>query len=553
LKQAKETIPNQTGWQQTFNYDRFGNRSFDEANTTTLPKLCLENGLPVVCANDRKSLNPTAQQTDNRFTLAEDYEYDANGNMTRDADGRRFVYDALNKQTQVKDSNNQPLGNYVYDGDGKRIKKLGNTENTLFVYDAFGSLVAEYAITPPPPTNPTPQVNYLTTDTLGSPRIVTGKNGEILSRRDFMPFGEEISRTNYGSDTVRGKFTGYEKDIESSLEFAQNRYYANKHGRFTTPDPLMASGKVWNPQSWNRYAYVGNNPLNITDPLGLEGDEDKKPWWYLPATCKPGEWCKPIYGTDYTSEDQLISPDNLITVTRTGGLVALNPFTGKRMLFAQTAEGMAEALKWMAAGGAAAPLIAEGFAAVVAGIAIGAVAAAAKAGIDAYPYSGVCMANPGPGCEISAYRAQLEVESRALSDEQLNEMVPPVDMANTATPNPQNDGEPPNDGNRPTQSNETDRPIQVHHFATNKHKTFTPQMERIAKRYGLDLDGDWNKMSLPHQGRHPSAYHRFVLRGMQRAAREAGKNRGRFLELFDRYVKQPIINNPDLLRRNGWR
>lgn len=72
------------------------------------------------------------------------------------------------------------------------------------------------------------------------------------------------------------------------------------------------------------------------------------------------------------------------------------------------------------------------------------------------------------------------------------------------------------------------------------------------KRYKLKLDEIWNKELLPHQGRHPNAYHEFVQRGMNRAAREAGPDKAKFLDLFDRYVKQPVRDNPDLLRKAGW-
>ncbi|WP_082705899.1 AHH domain-containing protein [Aneurinibacillus sp. XH2] len=47
------------------------------------------------------------------------------------------------------------------------------------------------------------------------------------------------------------------------------------------------------------------------------------------------------------------------------------------------------------------------------------------------------------------------------------------------------------------------KPEQVHHYATNKSKKYTPQIEAITKKYGLDLDEAWNKELLPHQGRHP--------------------------------------------------
>lgn len=97
------------------------------------------------------------------------------------------------------------------------------------------------------------------------------------------------------------------------------------------------------------------------------------------------------------------------------------------------------------------------------------------------------------------------------------------------------------------------RRLEKHHFATNKNKFYTPRMADIAKRYNLDLDGDWNKEILPHRGRHPNRYHDFVLRGMRRAAREAGGDQEKFLELFEKYIKGPVRLNPDLLRKHGWR
>lgn len=69
---------------------------------------------------------------------------------------------------------------------------------------------------------------------------------------------------------MRQKFTGYQKDEESGLDFAEARMYENRHGRFTAIDPLLASGKSANPQSFNRYVYVLNNPLIYTDPSGLQ-------------------------------------------------------------------------------------------------------------------------------------------------------------------------------------------------------------------------------------------------------------------------------------------
>ena len=121
----------------------------------------------------------------------------------------------------------------------------------------------------------TPQVSYLTTDHLGSPRIITDGLGKVIARHDYSAFGDETyttQRTNalgYKPDTIRQDYTGYQKDDESGLEFAQARYYNTAHGRFTSVDPLTASANVKDPQTFNRYSYVLNSPYKFSDPLGL--------------------------------------------------------------------------------------------------------------------------------------------------------------------------------------------------------------------------------------------------------------------------------------------
>jgi RHS repeat-associated protein len=71
------------------------------------------------------------------------------------------------------------------------------------------------------------------------------------------------------ADGVRQQFAGYERDNETGLDYAQNRYLSSPQGRFTSPDPTLLSVNGTNPQTWNRYAYVLNNPLQYIDPLGL--------------------------------------------------------------------------------------------------------------------------------------------------------------------------------------------------------------------------------------------------------------------------------------------
>ena len=73
----------------------------------------------------------------------------------------------------------------------------------------------------------------------------------------------------YSGDSVRQKFDAYERDNETGLDFAQARYFSSVQGRFTSVDPTLLSVNGTNPQTWNRYAFVLNNPLRYADPLGL--------------------------------------------------------------------------------------------------------------------------------------------------------------------------------------------------------------------------------------------------------------------------------------------
>jgi RHS repeat-associated protein len=124
------------------------------------------------------------------------------------------------------------------------------------------------------------EIEWLVTDQLGTPRMVADRSGSLsgIRRHDYLPFGEELyagsgGRTTgqgYTADAVRQKFTGKERDSETGLDYSIARYYSSLQGRFTTVDPLLASARKENSQTWNRYAYVLNNPLRLVDPNGLQ-------------------------------------------------------------------------------------------------------------------------------------------------------------------------------------------------------------------------------------------------------------------------------------------
>ncbi|MBK6751108.1 MAG: hypothetical protein IPG67_14160 [Acidobacteria bacterium] len=350
ITEAKETTGTNTtpNWIQNWGYDRYGNRT----------------GFSQNIAGNTAASNPAIDQNTNRFTNLTDFAYDKNGNITRDLSPnsqlRTFVFNGDNKQTEVKDATGTTVGQYYYDGEGKRVKKyiLSTGETTIFVYSS-GKLVAEYSTVVAPAS--VSKVAYTTTDHLGSPRVITDALGQVSSRRDFMPFGEDLNvgvgnrtgdaglKYSMPGDNVRQKFTGYQKDDETQLDFAEARMYENRYGRFTAVDPLLASGKSANPQTFNRFIYVGNNPIAITDPSGLEwgrkrntSEGAKFDYYYQWFEGKPGEGWEAVdfggFGNNYLQINGMYEGDNHI------GTVYLNRFSGGYLTQAQYGGRMAFAM-----------------------------------------------------------------------------------------------------------------------------------------------------------------------------------------------------------------
>ncbi len=97
LKTAIETNSTQS-WKQTFNYDQYGNRTFDAGNTTTIPGGCPS----AVC-------NPSISSTNNQIASGQGYTFDSSGNLTQNADNKKFVYDARNKIIEVRNASTNAL------------------------------------------------------------------------------------------------------------------------------------------------------------------------------------------------------------------------------------------------------------------------------------------------------------------------------------------------------------------------------------------------------------------------------------------------------------
>ncbi len=125
-------------------------------------------------------------------------------------------------------------------------------------------------------------IKYVLSDAQGTTRAVMNNNGSsstIIARHDYLPFGEEIwsgtglrtAAQGYGAtDAIRQKYGLTERDDATGLDHTWWRKYENFAGRWTSPDPYNGSASTANPQSFNRYAYVQNDPVNFVDPTGLE-------------------------------------------------------------------------------------------------------------------------------------------------------------------------------------------------------------------------------------------------------------------------------------------
>ncbi|MCW5967912.1 MAG: RHS repeat-associated core domain-containing protein, partial [Blastocatellales bacterium] len=201
------------------------------------------------------------------------------------------------------DGTNGLANGYVYNADGKRTRRSIDSGGAVWwhVYGIGGELVAEYRIVGGAPTLKKEygyrngellvvwdgdeagdkRWQWRVTDQLGTARMLVDLSGSFgtIKRRDYLPFGEEVL-AGVGHRTIgngypgmlaanpRQHFTGYERDNESGLDYAQARYYASTQGKFTSPDQPFVDQNEDNPQSWNLYAYVRNNPLKYSDPEG---------------------------------------------------------------------------------------------------------------------------------------------------------------------------------------------------------------------------------------------------------------------------------------------
>ena len=187
------------------------------------------------------------------------YAYDAEGRPTS-MGGIQVTYDAFGRA--VEQNNSGSYTQLVYSPSGNLFATLtGSTVQKYFVPLAAG-LTAVY--------NGSGLEYYRHSDWLGTNRFAGTPSGTVYFDGAYAPFAENYA----GIGTSDRVFTGQPMNTLSHVYDFPFREYSQDEGRWLVPDPAgLAAVDLTNPQTWNRYAYVMNNPLSNVDPLGLYLDD----------------------------------------------------------------------------------------------------------------------------------------------------------------------------------------------------------------------------------------------------------------------------------------
>jgi RHS repeat-associated protein len=201
------------------------------------------------------------------------YSFDERGMTTSKTDGQgttTYQWDARGRLTQSTLPSGQTI-NYGYDATGRLASRATNGSSTSFLYhnldvvldrgsdgsqvDYLNGMALDDKLRQA--SNATGALYFLQ-DQLRSTIALTDSGGNVVERKQYEPFGESQS-----SALTRYTFTGRERDASTGLMYYRARWYDPKQGRFISEDPAGFAGGL------NKYAYVGDNPVTKTDPIGL--------------------------------------------------------------------------------------------------------------------------------------------------------------------------------------------------------------------------------------------------------------------------------------------
>jgi len=216
-----------------------------------------------------------------------------------------YTYDYNNRLTSATNTDTGAVTTYTYDTQGQRIKAVvknpdGSLETTLtpfktysvsYTTDAKGNKSPE-KITKYINTNgtliatingagPAAVVQPVLTDHQGSTTNVLSQANQPAETIDYYPFGQiRQDITAIGQNPQQKKFLGQDFDTSTGLDYLNARYYNSNIAKFLSEDPAVLTAPekfLTDPQQLNFYSYARNNPINLSDPSGLETDVMSSP------------------------------------------------------------------------------------------------------------------------------------------------------------------------------------------------------------------------------------------------------------------------------------
>ncbi|MEP7120147.1 MAG: RHS repeat-associated core domain-containing protein, partial [Byssovorax sp.] len=267
-----------TAW--SLNSDSVTNYEYDPLGNLTGTRD--EDGFPT----EENQYTGGPHQLNKRAGVA--YEYDERGRLYKSDAGLLITYTDFDLPRSYTKSG--VTTDFNYDAGHHRVRKAGPSGTTITLAglyerreDANGTkhvfnivapdgLVAQVVYDQ---THATEDVEYLHQDQLGSVAVATSPTGKEVDRLFYEPFGRRVDKKGHAlsapaSDVLTG-FTGQRHDDDLGLIDMRGRTYDPVLRRFLQPDPVIQD--AYEGQTYNRYSYVMNDPVNLVDPTGFTAKE----------------------------------------------------------------------------------------------------------------------------------------------------------------------------------------------------------------------------------------------------------------------------------------
>ena len=207
----------------------------------------------------------------NGANAADEYSYDANGNLTKDLNKgiSGITYNFLNLPNAVTFSDGSTI-TYTYGADGTKLRTVHKIGSTTTTTDYCGNVIYENGVQKLLLTEEgyitlsDSKYHYYLKDHQGNNRVVISQSGTVEETSHYYPFGGVFASAG---NVQPYKYNGKELDTKKGLNWYDYgaRHYDAALGRFTTNDPLAEKYYSMSP-----YTYCADNPVKFIDPNGME-------------------------------------------------------------------------------------------------------------------------------------------------------------------------------------------------------------------------------------------------------------------------------------------